>query len=208
MQHSFWEVVQHYKHFLDPKYRLCRKAVIFLLYPHGLIYFTSGFTVELIKNHNYPRDMLTTLQNLLIVPIFLITYLMKLYTSKYKIPATEVYSRSRLITLALFVISVLTFVFAVTDMVYASVIMSVFAIISSCRFFIDSIVVNTISDSMFAGMYVTMMASASNLGRNSTIQLKVIDFIGYNNACIFGFCYTVAVLVMMGKASDWVKAGI
>ena len=71
----------------------------------------------------------------------------------------------------------------------------------------DSIIVNKISDSLFAGMYVTMMASASNLGRNSTINLKIIDEFGFEKGCYFGFIYCVGSLLVYGKIIEWIKAG-
>ena len=52
-----------------------------------------------------------------------------------------------------------------------------------------------------------MMASASNLGRNSTINLKVIDEFGFEKGCIFGFIYCVLSLLLYGKVIEWIKDG-
>lgn len=56
-------------------------------------------------------------------------------------------------------------------------------------------------------MYITMMASLTNFGNNSTLQLRVIDNYGYSAASIFGFIYTVVVVMGYGKIETWIKNG-
>jgi hypothetical protein len=48
-------------------------------------------------------------------------------------------------------------------------------------------------------MFVTMMASLSNFGNNTTIHLKIIDMIGYGYASIIGFIYTGIIVCFCGK---------
>ncbi len=55
----------------------------------------------------------------------------------------------------------------------------ILALLSNTQFFLNSMICNNFTQSRFAGMYVTMMASFTNFGNNSTIQLKVIGEVGY-----------------------------
>ena len=52
-----------------------------------------------------------------------------------------------------------------------------------------------------------MMASLTNLGNNSTVQLEVLDRIGYHKATVMGFGYTIIVLLMFGRIERWIKNG-
>lgn len=68
-------------------------------------------------------------------------------------------------------------------------------ILSNSQFFLNSIIVNNFSESKFSGMYVSMMASFQNLGNNSTLPLEVINLVGQRNAVIFGFLFTIVVIL-------------
>ena len=57
-------------------------------------------------------------------------------------------------------------------------------------------------------MYVTMMASFVNFGNNSTIQLEVISYFGYEKAVIFGFCFAGVVGLGFGRVEKWIKSGL
>jgi hypothetical protein len=56
-------------------------------------------------------------------------------------------------------------------------------------------------------MYVTMMASFTNFGHNSAIQLEIISKIGHQNAILFGFCYSFFIIMAYGMLERWVKRG-
>lgn len=80
---SLWEVIKHYKYFVNPKYRLCRQCLTFLFQTHGLIYFSSSFSIELIKANLISKDVLTTLSNVLIIPVFFLTTLLRKYWTDF-----------------------------------------------------------------------------------------------------------------------------
>lgn len=69
-------------------------------------------------------------------------------------------------------------------------------ICSNTQFYFNSLIVNTVTDSKFAGMYVTMMASSVNLGNNTAIHLEMISKFGIRNCAIAGFGYTLGVVCM------------
>jgi hypothetical protein len=52
-------------------------------------------------------------------------------------------------------------------------------LLAYAQFFINSVIINSIADTEYSGMFVTMMASLSNFGNNTSIHLKIIDLIGY-----------------------------
>ena len=150
---------------------------------------------------------MNTISNLIIIPILIFNWILKVVTKKYKAHYIQVYYRSRFAFFLQVISCFLIFMFNVTDVLTSSCMMVWISLLSSFQFFMDSIIMNTISDSLFAGMYVTMMASSSNLGRNSTINLKIIDYFGFQNACYFGFSYCVLSLLLYGKAIEWIKRG-
>lgn len=78
----------------------------------------------------------------------------------------------------------------------------------NAQFFLNSMITNNFTESRFAGMYVTMMASFTNFGNNSAIQLEVISKVGYENAVIFGFVFTGIVLIFYGRVEKWIKSGL
>lgn len=167
MPHSLWEVIKHYKHFINPRYRMFRQGITSLLYVHGLLYFSSSYVIELIKNHGYSKELLTTLQNACLIPIFILTH----FLSEYWSSADLLHKRTRII-LGLRLVAMMTiFLFNVTDPTLASACLIVLTFLSHTQFFLVSLINNTFSNSKFAGMYVTMMASLTNLGNNSTVQL-------------------------------------
>jgi hypothetical protein len=57
-------------------------------------------------------------------------------------------------------------------------------------------------------MFVTMMASLTNLGNNTAIQLEIIDVVGYRPAAISGFIYTAIIICIFGFLDKWVQNGI
>ena len=76
-------MIKHYKYFVIPKYRLCRQGITFVLYGHGLIYFSCSYGVELIKNEYISRDLMTTISNVAIIPVFLVTsFLRKIWSDQ------------------------------------------------------------------------------------------------------------------------------
>lgn len=55
---------------------------------------------------------------------------------------------------------------------------------------------------------MTMMASFVNFGNNSTIQLEVISYFGYQKAVIFGFGFAAVVGLGFGRVEKWIKSGL
>lgn len=56
-------------------------------------------------------------------------------------------------------------------------------------------------------MSVTMMASVSNLGRNSTMQLNIIGKIGFRDSVLYSFGYTAIVMGSMKFLHEWINRG-
>jgi hypothetical protein len=66
-------------------------------------------------------------------------------------------------------------------------------------YIIDCNTINSNSGGALAGMYVTMLNSSRNLGTNSTIQLKITDYIGFNKAIYIGFIYQIIIIVFFNR---------
>ena len=66
---------------------------------------------------------------------------------------------------------------------------------------------NSFEDSKFEGMSVTIMASMSNLGRNSTMQLNIIGKIGFRDSVLYSFGYTGVIMGTMKYFHEWINKG-
>lgn len=182
---------------------MCRQALTTLLTFHGLIYFGSSYSIELIKNHNFSKELLTSLGNVCLIPIFFLTHIL----SQYWTDPDQIHSRSRIILGCRLAVMLLIFGLDINDTVGACTALVILVLLSNTQFFLNSLINNSFSASKFSGMYITMMASLTNFGNNSTIQLEVIDKYGFSNASIFGFLYTLVVIVVYGKVEAWIKRG-
>lgn len=89
----------------------------------------------------------------------------------------------------------------VADFQYAIVLyiaIMILSLLSNSQFFLSSMICNDFTESKFAGMYVTMMASFTNFGNNNTIQLEIISSVGLETAVIFGFVCAAIVIALFG----------
>lgn len=66
---------------------------------------------------------------------------------------------------------------------------------------------NSFEDSKFEGMSVTMMASMSNLGRNSTVHLNMIGKFGFRNCVFYSFGWSAFVVLGLKKMYRWINSG-
>ena len=67
--------------------------------------------------------------------------------------------------------------------------------------------VNNFPPSALSGMLITGLYSSRNLGVNGTINLKIISWVGYNNAVIFGLFYTFVIILLIPKIVKWIYDG-
>jgi hypothetical protein len=79
--------------------------------------------------------------------------------------------------------------------------------LGSFHFYLHGIVMNSFEDSRFEGMSVTMMASMSNLGRNSSLHLSLIGDFGFRTCVLYSFGYTVLTMVAIKPFHMWIKRG-
>ena len=160
-----------------------------------------------MKNHGYPKPMMHKIGNLAIIPTMLVTFFVKKITKKRPSNELEFQKRSQLLYILNFLATLTIFMFDVTERLPATICLIVNSILFSLQMFMDFTIINSLSDSLFSGMYVTIMASAANLGRNGTVSLKVIEWLGYNNGCIIGFIYSAVSLVALGWFHQWIMKG-
>lgn len=79
--------------------------------------------------------------------------------------------------------------------------------LSSLHFYLNGIVMNSFEDSKFEGMSVTMMASTSNLGRNSTLHLNLIGKVGFEKCVTYSFGYTGLMTLGLSSFHSWINLG-
>lgn len=146
---------------------------------------------------------MTTLSNISIIPIFFLTH----FLSKHWTDEALIHKRSKYVLALRLVVSLVIFVCDFSSTIGVSVCLTLLTLLSNAQFFLNSMITNSFSSSMFSGMYITMMASLTNLGNNTAIQLKVIDSVGSNHACMFGFGYTLVVVIVFDRVEAWIKSG-
>lgn len=164
------EIIKHYKYFVNPKYSLCRQCIAFLFQSHGIIYFGSSFWVELIKKDVISKDVTATISNFLIIPIFFLTTLLR----KKWADLNLIHKRTRIIFITRLSIMMILFFSGTINNTIIYPLVIILELLGSSQFFLNSMICNNFAESQFAGMYVTMMASFTNFGHNSSLQLKII----------------------------------
>lgn len=68
-------------------------------------------------------------------------------------------------------IMLVLFIGDITELKLALLGIVLLSLCSNIQFFFSSLIVNSVADSKFAGMYVTMMASSANFGNNTAIHM-------------------------------------
>lgn len=79
--------------------------------------------------------------------------------------------------------------------------------LGSFHFYLHGIIMNSFEDSKFEGMSVTMMASMSNLGRNSSAHLSLIGQFGFRSCVLYSFGYTGVMIGSLRYVHEWVNKG-
>lgn len=130
------------------------------------------------------------------------TYVLSKYVTKYNL---QYFERILFFARAL-VIAIIYFVNSDSAM-FASLSLFTLQLLSSCHFYLHGIIMNSFEDSKFEGMSVTMMASLSNLGRNSTMHLNIIGKIGFRDSVLYSFGYTGIMMGTVKYLHEWIKKG-
>ena len=95
-----------------------------------------------------------------------------------------------------------------SNAIFASVAVFMITIFENSQFLVDSTIVSTHgSIAKYSAMYTTMMASLSNFGRNTSLQLKLIGIVGYGWGTTFGLLYLGIVVIIWRRVSEWVVLG-
>lgn len=171
-EESLWVVVRHYRHFFQIRYKMARQVVVLLLYMHGMTYFLCSYGVERIKA-GYSKELGSSIENLSILPMLVVnSVLSKLLT------ADNAYRYQRGIFAARLIAAVAIFCFRSEDPLVVSCNILLLLILGGMGFIADMTIVNGFGSSAYSGLCVTMMASMSNLGKNSSLQLEVISWVG------------------------------
>ena len=131
-----------------------------------------------------------------------LTYLLSRYVTKENLQSYErilFFVRAILIALIYFANS--------ESQMFATFSLFTLQLLASCHFYLNGIIMNSFEDSKFEGMSVTMMASLSNLGRNSTMHLKIIGELGFRTSVLYSFGYTAIIMSALKPFHEWIKKG-
>lgn len=75
------------------------------------------------------------------------------------------------------------------------------------RFLIHSTLSNSFGHSRFAGLCITTLASFTNMGNNTWIQLKVYGLFGYRSTVGGGLILALIIGIFLKKLLKWMGEG-
>ena len=202
-ENSLFKIMLNYRYFVDRKSRYFRQAFVFLVLYHGLNYFDNGYQIELMKN-GFSKETLNTIENIILLPLLIVTYLFSYIN-------TTAPNRN---TFYLKLFIVLRFIWQIIGFLtpsFSTVTLTLYSLVANSLkymlFIRDMNNVNGFPPSAVLGMLVTGLYSSRNLGVNGTVNMKVISWVGYEAAVVFGFCYTLGVILVVDRVGKWVQEG-
>lgn len=74
-------------------------------------------------------------------------------------------------------------------------------------FLLHSIINNSYGETKFAGLCLTTLGSFSNFGSNAWVQLKLIGFLGYEQAVGGGLILAVVIGIFSTSLINWIRKG-
>lgn len=199
---SLFEIFSHYKTFFDGTKRLCRQAIVFMLYLQGISFFASGYEVELMKG-GFSKETLTTIRNIVMVPVLISTFL---FSTKLKgvENRSEINRKFLMLRLAA---QLFGYFFNPEHTMTVATFLLLLDILMIGNYILDCNIINSFPASALSGMFITMLNSSRNFGTNHTVQLWLIGQIGFTWAAVFGFTYTAVVITQWRRISRCIENG-
>ena len=182
--------------------RYFRTCIFQLLYIQGLNFFTALYSYELVKA-GFSRNTLNTLGNLIVLPIIIMNFFYGTWTNYLKGRRNAFLF---VVTVDVIVHAYLIIVFPLNVWVVA-VTSFVTAILSTWRFYLASYMINDFPVHALTGMYLTFMASFSNLGMQTSVQTWLSGIYGWKLCALIGTGIQLIIVISMPKFYDWVYAG-
>lgn len=130
------------------------------------------------------------------------TYLLSKYVTKDNLQFFE-----RILFFARAIVIGIIYLANSDSAMFAAMSLFTLQLLGSCHFYLHGIIMNSFEDSKFEGMSVTMMASLSNLGRNSTMHLNIIGKIGFRDSVFYSFGYTALIMSTIKHLHKWINKG-
>lgn len=198
---SFKRIYKFYKHFINPRFKLCRFGIYLLVFWQGLKFFMIGFEPEAISR-GFPKETLPEIHTVCIfLSILLNSILSKFVREEIILKYVKI-----MFILQLVVYSV---IFLLDSFSYYSVFASIIAkdILHLMTFLLNSSKVNTFGEASLAGLAITTLASLMNFGNNNWLQLKVISLWGYHNSVAAGLGVSVILAILSTRVMEWIEAG-
>lgn len=196
------KIFSHYWVFFKLGYRLCRQALVFVVYLQGISFFTAGYEVELMKG-GFSKETLTTIRNVVMVPVMISTFL---FSTKLKGVENRAEINRRFLLLRL-ATQIFGYFFNPSHTITVAAFLLVTDILMIGNYILDCNIINSFPASALSGMFITMLNSSRNFGTIHTIQLWLIGQIGFSWAAIFGFAYTVVIISQWRRMSRWIQDG-
>lgn len=188
--------------FFNKKWRLCRQAVVFVLYLQGLSFFAAGYEVELMKG-GFSKETLTTIRNIVVVPVMFSTFLFstKLKGIQNRSSINRTFMCLRIGT------QLFGYFFNPSHTLTVAAFLLLMDILMIGNYILDCNVINSFPASALSGMFITMLNSSRNFGTNHSLQLWLIGKIGFGSAAILGIAYSLVVATQWKRIFQWIEDG-
>jgi hypothetical protein len=154
---------------------------MFLCYWQGFVLFEAYYEYELIEHHQVSRNLLNTITNIVLVPTIIISLVLTPRIERmgwlWSIMACMI---------ARWVVLLFILLFFPTSVAPISLIFFFLQLLETFRFILTSILINSFPVMGLSGMFITMMNSSANFGRNSSLHILLTGVWGWKVSAIIG----------------------
>lgn len=192
---------RYYLHFVSPRYTVCRHVIFFLVCMQGLKFFKVNFGVEAI-HRGLDKEKVAGMENLCTIIGLVVNTVLSKFITRENIYATLTY----FYFLELLLYSALFWADSFDEQT-AILTIGFMQIVAFIRFLMNSSLINSFGNSQFAGLCLTILASFSNLGNNSWLQLRLNSQFGYSAVVMGGLVYAWLMGLVLKRFIVWIRAG-
>lgn len=117
---------------------------------------------------------------------------------------------ARTFTLIIFLLSILYSILLITFPVQPWIVAIALFLtesLSTWRFVILFIMINTFPVHALSGMFITVLASLNNFGRLKTVNTKIIGVFGWRCCAFIGLAFQIALVCCMPRMLKWIENG-
>jgi hypothetical protein len=185
-----------------PRGRYFRCVFLYLVMKQGFNFFSAGYDYELIKA-GFSREVNNTIENITSVPVAIIVCAIASRLKPFGLKRALVYGQ-----IFLLLIYLMLRVFFPINVPTIAVVTFLVQFQGTVSFMISSILIYQFPLHGLSGMYITLLASASNLGGSVTFHTKILALSNWWLMAYIGLAIQCIITACIPMIMDWLNRGI